>query len=86
MTGTTRWQCGLTARTRSLVLLALGGVKVATAAQLRQLVLPALLRGCTAPSWKGSCGPSSDQPFAVPGDRQGPRSAGALCGSRCGER
>ncbi|MDX2850942.1 replication-relaxation family protein [Streptomyces sp. PA03-3a] len=40
MTGTTRWRFGSTARTRGLVLLALGVVKVATAAQLRHLVLP----------------------------------------------
>ncbi|MFE2540893.1 replication-relaxation family protein [Actinacidiphila glaucinigra] len=40
MTGTKPWRFGSTARTRSLVLLALGVVKVATAAQLRQLVLP----------------------------------------------
>src|SRR5262249_20294171 len=40
MTGTTRWRFGSTARTRRLVLLALGVVKVATAAQLRQLVVP----------------------------------------------
>lgn len=40
MTGTKQRRFGSTARSRSLVLLALGVVKVATAAQLRQLVLP----------------------------------------------
>ncbi|MBX9399409.1 replication-relaxation family protein [Streptomyces sp. TRM72054] len=40
MGGTRRWPYGSTARVRSLVLLALGVVKVATASQLRQLVLP----------------------------------------------
>src|SRR5215218_2060081 len=34
------WRYGSTARARGLVLLALGVVKVATAGQLRQLVLP----------------------------------------------
>lgn len=38
--GTRRWPYGSTARVRALVLLALGVVKVATAAQLRALVLP----------------------------------------------
>src|SRR4051794_9456009 len=38
--GTPRWPYGSTARVRSLVLLALGVVRVATASQLRQLVLP----------------------------------------------
>ena len=45
MTGAKRWRFGSTARTRSLVLLALGVVKVATAAQLRQLVLPGTADG-----------------------------------------
>ncbi|MET9881493.1 replication-relaxation family protein, partial [Actinacidiphila glaucinigra] len=40
MTGSRRWPYGSTARVRGLVLLALGVVKVATAGQLRQLVLP----------------------------------------------
>ncbi|WP_406410267.1 replication-relaxation family protein [Streptomyces sp. NBC_01614] len=40
MGGTRRWPYGSTARVRALVLLALGVVKVATASQLRQLVLP----------------------------------------------
>ncbi|MDX2704559.1 replication-relaxation family protein [Streptomyces sp. PA03-6a] len=40
MTSAKQWRFGSTARTRSLVLLALGVVKVATAAQLRQLILP----------------------------------------------
>ncbi|MGJ5899276.1 replication-relaxation family protein [Streptomyces niveiscabiei] len=40
MGGTRRWPYGSTARARALVLLALGVVKVATASQLRQLVLP----------------------------------------------
>lgn len=40
MGGTRRWPYGSTARVRALVLLALGVVKVATAAQLRALVLP----------------------------------------------
>lgn len=39
MTGSRRWPYGSTARVRGLVLLALGVVKVATAGQLRQLVL-----------------------------------------------
>ncbi|MBP5880785.1 hypothetical protein F3K37_42555 [Streptomyces sp. LBUM 1477] len=38
--GTRRWPYGSTARVRSLVLLALGVVKVATVSQLRQLVVP----------------------------------------------
>ncbi|MDX3078655.1 replication-relaxation family protein, partial [Streptomyces sp. MI02-7b] len=38
--GSRRWPYGSTARVRGLVLLALGVVKVATAGQLRQLVLP----------------------------------------------
>ncbi|MGW3736465.1 replication-relaxation family protein [Streptomyces sp. NPDC005148] len=38
--GTRRWPFGSTARSRALVLQALGVVKVATAEQLRQLVLP----------------------------------------------
>ncbi len=40
VTGAKRWRFGSTARSRSLVLLALGVVKVATVTQLRQLVLP----------------------------------------------
>ncbi|MFF1300727.1 hypothetical protein [Streptomyces sp. NPDC058296] len=76
--GGAEWPYNSTARARGLVLLALGVVKVATAEQLRQLVLPGTADLQTA---RNAC---KDLRYAGLAESVGRTSSAGANGHRCG--